>query len=181
MSGLPKCYLTTKEYSILEEMRERGAMRRDDTFRHLLWRKIASATIVFPEDIGDQVATIGRQVQFKVNSGPTECYQLVQRIGDLAGDDQLPVTTRWGLALLGLTVGDTILVENTVGNIDRLRLEHVAREGGSLKQRDVPSPAEAEAANKNTMSNVVSLGWREVKPTSKMVEDPDNDPGPNAA
>src|SRR3546814_9659393 len=37
----------------------------------------------------------------------------------------LPVTTRWGLALLGLAVDETITVEDPSGSFARLRLERV--------------------------------------------------------
>ncbi|MCC0042899.1 MAG: hypothetical protein H6892_00455 [Brucellaceae bacterium] len=57
------CVLTTKDFTILEVMRER-CLGRDDPLAPLLDRKMESARVVFSDDIPENVATLNSRVTF---------------------------------------------------------------------------------------------------------------------
>ena len=60
------CILTTKDFTILEVMRDR-CLGRDDPLAPILKRKIESALVVFREDVPANVATLSSRVTFRVD------------------------------------------------------------------------------------------------------------------
>ena len=60
------CILTTKDFTILEVMRDR-CLGRDDPLAPILKRKIESALVVFREDVPENVATLSSRVTFSVD------------------------------------------------------------------------------------------------------------------
>src|SRR3546814_8186290 len=86
---------------------------------------------MFPADIDERVAAIGSRIGFTANAGVPQSCTLVG--DDMGGAGQgtsgkiLPVTTRWGLALLGLAFDETLTVEYPSGRFARLRLERVVQ------------------------------------------------------
>ena len=60
------CFLTTKDFTILEVMRDR-CLGRDDTLALILKRKIETATVMFRDDIPVNVATLSSRVTFSVD------------------------------------------------------------------------------------------------------------------
>lgn len=179
MSSFPRCYLTARDFGLLEEMLEDGATCKDEAFLRLLRGKIAAATVVFTDDIDTQVATVNSRIEFRVNGGSPERRLLVCK--DSGGrDNALSITTHWGLALLGLSPGEAIRIEGPDGAVARLQLERVM-------MPEKPSPAAGRASTserQSTSSTVVPFGRRakraSIEGTYPAI-DPDNDPGPNAA
>src|SRR3546814_6325327 len=64
----------------------------------------------------DLVAAVGSRLEFTANAGIPQNRILGDEVRDNDRDEAaervLPVTTRWGLALLGLAAGETIAVED---------------------------------------------------------------------
>ena len=60
------CILTTKDFTILEVMRDR-CLGRDDPLAPILKRKIESALVVFRDDVPVNVATLSSRVTFSVD------------------------------------------------------------------------------------------------------------------
>jgi regulator of nucleoside diphosphate kinase len=60
------CILTTKDFTILEVMRER-CLGSDDPLAPILKRKIESALVVFRDDVPANVATLSSRVTFRVD------------------------------------------------------------------------------------------------------------------
>ena len=60
------CILTTKDFTILEVMRDRS-LGRDDLHASVLKRKLESATVMFREDVPTDVATLSSRVTYSVD------------------------------------------------------------------------------------------------------------------
>lgn len=60
------CILTTKDFTILEVMRDR-CLGRDDPLAPILKRKLESATVMFREDVPAEVATLTSRVTYSVD------------------------------------------------------------------------------------------------------------------
>ncbi|HMA16728.1 MAG TPA: hypothetical protein VKP12_18200 [Kiloniellaceae bacterium] len=164
MSASPRCHLTPKDFAFLEEMLEKDAANRDESFLRLLRRKLAAAIVLFPDDIGETVAASDSWVEFTVNEGTPKACVLVRDARSATAHERnarpLPISARWGLALLGLAAGETIEVEQASGAVARLQLLQVK-----------PSAPSAGAKVLAFSRRAMSYG-----PVN-----PDNDPGPSAA
>ncbi len=125
MFSTPRCCVTTKDFTILENMIRRTPPYNEGLLR-LLRRKLATATIVLPEDIAPQVATINSRVDYRIDGGRTECCVLVHGEDNTSRGLTLPISTLRGLALLGLATGDTVSIERPDGRIETVLLENVA-------------------------------------------------------
>lgn len=98
------CILTTKDFTILEAMRERHADPRD-LLAPILARKLKAARMVLHDDIPANVATLNSRVTFRVDGACAETRVIShERMNLLVGVFQ-PITTPRGLALLGLAQG----------------------------------------------------------------------------
>ena len=108
MSDTETFHLTTKDFTILEVMLER-AIGRDETIRAILQRKIARATVMFRDDIAADVATLNSRVAYRVDDGPQETRIIAH--DDMRGlvGSILPITNPRGLALLGLSAGQSMM------------------------------------------------------------------------
>jgi regulator of nucleoside diphosphate kinase len=125
MFSTPRCCVTTKDFTILENMIRRTPPYNEGLLR-LLRRKLATATVVLPEDIAPQVATINSRVEYRIDGGRTECCVLVHGEDHASRGITLPISTLRGLALLGLATGDTVSIEQPDGRIETVLLEIVA-------------------------------------------------------
>ncbi|MBX3582875.1 MAG: hypothetical protein KF810_13360 [Rhizobiaceae bacterium] len=91
------CFLTTKDFTILEIMQDR-CLGCDDPLAPILKRKFESATVMFRDDIPTNVATLSSRVTFRVNDEPHSRIILHDRMTppqDVPCDNDDP-----GLALL---------------------------------------------------------------------------------
>lgn len=169
MSASPRCHLTPRDFAFLEELLEKDAANRDESFLRLLRRKLAAAIILFPDDIDEAVAATDKWVEFTVNDGAPKACVLVRDARSAAAHDRnarpLPITARWGLALLGLAAGETIEVEQASGAVARLSLLQVK-----------PS---APSAGATVLEFSRRAAPRRAMPYGPV--NPDNDPGPSAA
>lgn len=124
MSDAEYCQLTTKDYSIVETMLEHYQCH-DATISAILHRKIASALVVFRDEIPPTVVTLSSRVAYRTNDGPVETRivahdEMRGLIGML-----LPITNPRGLALLGLAEGQSITIPKADGTTETLTVQEV--------------------------------------------------------
>ncbi len=124
--------LTTKDLTILEALRDR-LPDAADPLRPLIERKIARALVMLRAEVPRDVATLSSRVSYRVGVTETDTRVLSATIRDSAAVGLfLPITTRRGLALLGLREGQMVTIEGG----ERLTLEKVYYQ---------PEAAQAEA------------------------------------
>ena len=160
-----QCSLTTKDYAILETMLERCA-EPNGAYASLLRRKLSGAGIWLSADIPPDVVTINSRVAFRANDGPAQTRIVAQApIHGLVGL-LLPVTALRGLALLGLSEGESIVIEERDGAGTVLTLTQVAYQ--------------PEAAHREAQRQRVRPGPRLVYSAAATVACRDNDDGPGS-
>lgn len=164
------CILTTKDFTILEVMLERGA-GHPTPLTALLKAKIATARVVFREDVPETVATLNSRVSFRVDDGaPQERIVSQARIAAPTGNFQ-PITTLRGLALLGLAEGECIHAPGPDGQPEEIVL---------LKVLHQPETAQRRMNRRSPAAPILKL-VAGGKPLVAANSDLDDDPGPSAA
>jgi regulator of nucleoside diphosphate kinase len=171
--------LTTKDLTLLEVMLDRSA-GADDPLLPLLRRKIRHAIVMLRGDVPSDVATLSSRVSFRVDGGePDQRVLCAAAPGEGAVGLLLPITTRRGLALLGLVEGQAIEIEAEGDRRERLVLERVhyqpeaARNEADARLR-LTQPLARRAALR------VIDGARAAGPFAAVPRDPDEH-GPGAA
>jgi regulator of nucleoside diphosphate kinase len=118
------CFLTTKDFTILEVMRDR-CLGRDDPLAPILKRKIEAATVMFRDDIPVNVATLSSRVTFSVDGRDPDTRIISHDRMTSPIGMYLPITTARGLALLGLSEGQGFALRNGDGDEERIVLHEV--------------------------------------------------------
>lgn len=164
-------HLTTKDFTILEVMLERGAVA-DPAAQRLLRDKILNATVVFADDIPPTVATLNSRVVYRIDGGPAETRTLVQsaRHGPV---DTLSIATLRGLALIGMKAGDTTALD-APGGLEELRLDAVEHQPEAARGRHKARPPAPQA-------RVLDLGAFRAARATRAPDWNDDDPGPLAS
>lgn len=173
-------FLTTKDFTILEVMRDR-TLGRDDPLAPILKRKIDRATVMFREDIPVNVATLSSRVTFSVNGREPDSRIISHdRMPSTIGMF-LPITTVRGLALLGLSEGQEFAVMNADGKEELILLHQVLyqpeaarREKEALER--TPPPASAKPSLR-----VIRGAFYDQPRLVPAAHDGFDDPGPSAA
>lgn len=186
MSKTARCLLTAKDFTILEALLDRHA-NQDEFFLRLLRHKLSAATVVLQEDLGPHVATINSRVDFTVDGHLSDKRILVRGGEGAYSGFFLPVTTLRGLALLGLTAGEAIVVEPSGDRTESISLDAVSYqpEAADRRNRLYRQSSSATGSTADGGSAVVSLASRrKAAPTHRIAErmgSDDDDPGPGAA
>lgn len=186
MSKTVRCFLTAKNFTTLEGLLERR-VNHDESFLRLLRHKLSVATIVLPEDIGPQVATINSRVDFTVDGELSDNRILMQGGKDAYPGLCLPIATLRGLALLGMTAGEAIAVERSDDRTEKIRLDAVSYqpEAADLRNRLRRQLSSETGSTADAGSAVVSLASRRKTAPTHRIEEAigadDDDPGPSAA
>lgn len=174
MPKMTPCLLTTKDFTILEVMLDR-CMGTADPMSRLLSKKLAAATVVFRDDIPEDVATMNSRIRYRLNGGPAETRILAH--SELAGlvGMTLPVTNPRGLAMLGLAAGETTTIEPYDGTVERLDVLDVLFQPERARRQ----------GNAKGLPNAVKAGAPMLKVVHSADRRPGNDdydgPGPSAA
>ena len=145
------CQLTTKDYTILEIMREQ-AFGDDDLMRSILGRKLSNAIVSLRDQIPANVVTVGSRVTYRIDDRPAET-----RI--VAGDDfhglsgllpVVPISHPRGLAMLGLAEGDKVTLRPHDGPAETVAVlevvhqpEAARRDTRRREERMLPVPGRA--------------------------------------
>lgn len=168
MSNSPHCYLTMKDFGVLEQLMESGIS--DFAYLRLLRHKITTATILFEDDAPPDVASLGSRVEFQIDGLLVDSCILSANSSAAQSRLKLPITTMRGLALLGLREGAFTAIEQIDGSGEQLRLLKVhPRPGRSAPVSQLPVDG--------------PMRRMPVSTTRKLQADidPDDDPGPQAA
>ncbi len=174
------CFLTTKDFTILEVMRDR-CLGRDDPLAPLLKRKIEAATVMFRDDIPVNVATLSSRVTFSVNGREPDSRILSHDRMTSPVGMFLPITTARGLALLGLSEGQEFTIANSDGEEERILLHEVhyqpeaaRREREALERRNSPT-------SRKPALQVIRGAFYDQPRLVPAAHDGFDDPGPSAA
>lgn len=160
------CQLTIKDVSLLEAMLQRHD-DDDGPFIRLLRRKLATATVVFPDAVDPRAATLNSRIEISVDGGPFESRILAYGGEDAYPGRALPITTLRGLALLGLTAPARIACERPDGAAEQIQLSRVLHQPEAAKRSRIMQPS------------VIAFGARRRAP--RLHDPAGDDPGPQAA
>lgn len=170
------CILTTKDFTIVEVMRER-CLGMDDPMRPLLDRKLKTAQVVFREDVPPILATVSSRVAYTVNSGETDMRILSHGLMSAPAGLYLPITTLRGLALLGLVEGQEFAFLNRENQEEHVRLDSVQYQPESARRQKEAAERLATPEQRRSMFRVV-VG---ASPVTVFRGSNFDDPGPSAA
>ena len=137
-----KCTITTKDITILQTMYDRRHAL-PETVRQLLRHKLDNATVVFSDDIKDDVVTLNTRVGYRIGNGQPQTAIITQNQMDGMVGQCLSLCTVRGLGLLGLTETTAISVPKSHATApDRLIVETVlfqpeAARRERLKQQEI--------------------------------------------
>ena len=174
------CLLTTKDFTILEVMRDR-CLGQDDPLAPILERKIKSAIVMFRDDIPENVATMSSRVTFSVDGRDPDTrilshHQMTSPVGLY-----LPVTTLRGLALLGLAEGEGFTLTNNDGAEERIVLEKVNYQPEATKRdREGLARRPGHAPGKSPLRLIRGALYDQARLVEARIDGFD-DPGPSAA
>ncbi|MER9670507.1 nucleoside-diphosphate kinase [Mesorhizobium sp. M0203] len=187
MLNIDSCQLTTKDYTILEVMRERHPAR-SETFSDILQRKISSAVVVFREDIPATVVTLSSRVAYRVSDGPAEIRIVAHdEMRGLVGM-LLPITNPRGLALHGLAEGQSMSIPTADGGLETLTVQEVVYQPEAARRERLKLAGGVEPGSSRPDGPVLRVVYRseelQDKAENKVVAAFNtgfNDPGPSAA
>lgn len=174
------CILTTKDFTILEVMRER-CLGRGDPLVPILDRKLKAANVVLLADVPAEIATLSSRVTYSVDRRDPDTRVLSHdRMTSTVGMF-LPITTIRGLALLGLREGQAFIFRNGEAEEECVLLMAVHYQPEAAKrEKEALALGSVKTRNKPTLrlirgANLDQLRLRPSKP------DASDDPGPSAA
>jgi regulator of nucleoside diphosphate kinase len=177
------CLLTAKDFTILEVMLDR-CQGTGDPMRVLLSRKIESASVVFRDDISPDVATLNSRVTFTVDGREPDTRVLSHdRLSSPPGIF-LPITTARGLALLGLSAGQTFSLPKADGGEERVMLDAVLYQPEAAKrEKDLLARLATPAARRASLRVIAGGNSGQLTASGGRTPVPDgfDDPGPSAA
>lgn len=182
MSDKPHCQLTSKDFAILETMRERMDAG-DHALAAVLRCKLASAKVVFRDEIPAGVVTLNSRVAYSIDGQPAGTHLLVQGGSEDLPDGVISISTARGLGLLGLSEGQSMVVEHPAKGHETLLVEQVTfqPEADLRKRKCMPTMGPVVSGAAST-AQVVSLhAFRRTQPQAFFDGPDDDDPGPQAA
>ena len=170
------CILTTKDFTIVEVMRDRCP--KDDPLAPILRRKIDTAIVMFRDDVPGDVATLSSRVSFSVDGRDPDTRVLsADRMASPVGLF-LPITTPRGLALLGLAEGEAFDFVNGDGAKERILLEKVHYQPEAARRDREAMERAGQVARKPALRLIRGAFPAPLAPAAPAGPD---DPGPAAA
>lgn len=182
MFSMPRSFITESTFRYLEPKLD-DTTHHNDAYLRLLRHKLSNTVILLPMEIPPQVATINSRINFSVGRNWLENRVLVRSEPIEVFGLHLPITTLRGLALLGLTTGDSLEVTRSDGALEVICLAKVCYQPEAHQRKeqcrkramasldDQPSVFLLESADQMPRFN--SHGGRD--------EPEEDDPGPRAA
>ena len=101
------CWLTTKDFAVLEIMLERRRAFADPIVP-MLEHKLSNADVIAIESVEPDIVTLNSRVVFRIDAGPAETRTLVQNEVRGPVGSSLSITTRRGLCMLGMAGPDGV-------------------------------------------------------------------------
>jgi regulator of nucleoside diphosphate kinase len=174
------CILTTKDFTILEVMRDRY-LGRENPLALLLKRKLDSALVVFRDDVPANVATLSSRVNFSVDGGERDTRVISDGSVSAPVGLFLPISNPRGLALLGLTEGQEFCFADREGTERCVMLEQVLYQPeAARREKEALNGHSRPVARKPVLRLVHSVEGAEHQPVP-MGPGGFDDPGPSAA
>ena len=174
------CIFTTKDFTILEVMRDR-CLGSDDPLAPILKRKIESALVVFRDDVPVNVATLSSRVRFSVDGRDADTRILSHdRMNGSAGLF-LPITTPRALALLGLTEGHDFRLTDQEGRSEQVVAPKSAVSAGSSTTRKRSFGQPLRSAQRKPSLKLIRGAIQDQPRLERIGPDGFDDPGPSAA
>lgn len=180
MNRHARCRLTFRDWAILRAMLDRRAA--DDPLAVLLRRKLSACDIVSGEDLAPEMVTLDSRIVFSVDGGPAHTRVVVRAEAAGSVGLNIPVTAPRGLALLGMSRGETRMVEREDGSAETVRVEDVLFQPDAAKwsaRRRSP-----DSRHRRPVLTLVHSAERAL-PSSAALQYPrgggNDDPGPSAA
>ena len=134
------CELVARDRYLLEAILD-GRPPLTDEWLALLNRKLSGGRMPAPGAALSDLAVIDARVSFRCASGLTDMRTLCLPAAYVPGGTFLPVTTFYGLALLGLRVGQSMAFDRPEGRRDWVVLENVLYQPDAAERaRSVPEP-----------------------------------------
>jgi regulator of nucleoside diphosphate kinase len=174
------CILTTKDFTILEVMRDR-CLGRDDPLAPILKSKIETARVVFREDVPADVATLSSRVTFSIDGREPDTRVISHDRMSSSVGMFLPITTARGLALLGLTEGQRFAVTNCDGVEELILLERVHYQPESARREKEAMAGLSAAARRKPALRLIRGAFHDQPRLAPAGSDSFDDPGPSAA
>jgi regulator of nucleoside diphosphate kinase len=174
------CILTTKDFTIIEVMHDR-CLGSGDPLAPILKRKIETALVVFREDVPVNVATLSSRLTFRIDGKAPDTRILSHDRMNSSVGLFLPITNPRGLALLGLTEGQSFLVTDHEGREERVVLEKVKYQPEAARRErqalaSIPAPEQ-----RGPVLKVIRGKFHEKPHLAPVGSDGFDDPGPSAA
>ena len=174
------CFLTTKDFTILEVMRDR-CLGRDDPLAPILKKKIETATVVFRDDVPADVATLSSRVTYSVNGRDPDTRVLSHDRMNAPVGLFLPITTARGLALLGLSEGDQFVITNDEGEEERVLLHEVLYQPEAARREKEALERPTASGRRKPALQVIRGALFDQPRHAAVAPDGFDDPGPSAA
>lgn len=175
------CRLTASDHALLEAMLERSA-EPEGAHALLLRRKLAGAIVSPGSDLPSGVVRPGSRVAYRAGRGAVETCIVAREPGREAGAiPVLPLTTLRGLALLGLSEGESLALAEADGDVT-LTVVSVAPASGTEEspQRPAARPALRLVHSAAPQPDEQPEAPQPVRYMHRP-HDGDDDPGPSAA
>ncbi|PVB63296.1 nucleoside-diphosphate kinase [Labrenzia sp. 011] len=176
------CILTTKDFTVLEAMRNRCASR-EDPLAAILTRKLDGVQVVFREDLPANIASVNSRITYVVNTGDSDTRVLsLERMVAPVGMF-LPITTLRGLALLGLAEGQEFVLRTDQGVRETILLEkvHYQPEAARREKTAGADPSARPVRRQRPVLKLVRGGAHDKARDLRAVPDGHDDPGPSVA
>jgi len=125
MRELKEFTFTNKDYAILTTRLLQCAWD-DETLVAQLRRKLSRARVVRSEEIAPTVVTMNSRVTFSVDECHDHTRVIVSNEADRLVGMTLPVTSRRGLALLGMSEGQAVTLREPGGSLETITVLKVA-------------------------------------------------------
>ena len=177
--------LTLGNRAVLETLLGR-CLGRNDPMAALLRRKLENATVVSHDDLHPRVVTLNSRVTYRIGERPSDTRILVSgEMRHMVGMT-LPVTTRRGLAMLGLRQGDSVMIELGDGTAEILHVEAVVYQPEAASRR-YPAAGKKAGGSKSGTRPFLRLVFADNASGNRVAykfpaPDPEFDgPGPSAA
>lgn len=186
----PTITLTAKDYAVLEGLlgnpREAFAGAA-----MLIRRKLHAAVPVFADDIASDVATINSRIRYRINAGRVEERTIVAAAHESILGITLQLNSPRGLALVGLSAGQSIASTREDGAEEVLTLDAVLYQPEAERRIDPVAAIIADAMPASAPPNAVShLSAFRLRRAGRSLgqdrshdhgHDNGDDPGPSAA
>lgn len=175
--------LTTKDCTILEIMLDRCQDKSSATAM-LLRRKLDNATVLFWEDMPSDVVTLSSRVTYRVDDGAAETRIITHdEMRGMVGS-VLPISNPRGLALLGLSEGQSMSVDGPGGTRQTVTAEMIVYQPEAAKreaQRLSYPQAKAPATARPPFLRIVARSDVPIAARLGPGGSGHDDPGPSAA